>query len=140
MKRGCWFLCNCRACIHQLLHFFFFFSPFTVLTVTTLSVFNPALVSVEPKGNKKQFWPLLIQLAFFLHQPAVCVSVVGSPVGAPNKGETNISNVTLLIFSPLSLFVFLQYWHKRCFSCEVCKMTLNMKNYKGFEKRPYCNA
>ncbi|XP_036944236.1 LIM and SH3 domain protein 1 isoform X2 [Acanthopagrus latus] len=33
-----------------------------------------------------------------------------------------------------------KYWHKRCFSCEVCKMTLNMKNYKGFEKRPYCNA
>uniref|UniRef100_A0A8C6KJL2 LIM and SH3 domain protein 1 n=1 Tax=Nothobranchius furzeri TaxID=105023 RepID=A0A8C6KJL2_NOTFU len=32
------------------------------------------------------------------------------------------------------------YWHKGCFSCEVCKMTLNMKNYKGFEKRPYCNA
>ncbi|XP_047183983.1 LIM and SH3 domain protein 1 isoform X2 [Scophthalmus maximus] len=31
-------------------------------------------------------------------------------------------------------------WHKRCFSCEVCKMTLNMKNYKGFDKRPYCNA
>ncbi|XP_066554484.1 LIM and SH3 domain protein 1 isoform X2 [Amia ocellicauda] len=31
-------------------------------------------------------------------------------------------------------------WHKACFSCEVCKMTLNMKNYKGFEKRPYCNA
>ncbi|XP_029996872.1 LIM and SH3 domain protein 1 isoform X1 [Sphaeramia orbicularis] len=33
-----------------------------------------------------------------------------------------------------------KYWHKACFSCEVCKMTLNMKNYKGFEKRPYCNA
>ncbi|XDV13385.1 hypothetical protein PO909_001801 [Leuciscus waleckii] len=33
-----------------------------------------------------------------------------------------------------------EYWHKGCFSCEVCKMTLNMKNYKGFEKRPYCNA
>uniref|UniRef100_W5N584 LIM and SH3 domain protein 1 n=1 Tax=Lepisosteus oculatus TaxID=7918 RepID=W5N584_LEPOC len=31
-------------------------------------------------------------------------------------------------------------WHKACFSCEVCKMTLNMKNYKGFEKKPYCNA
>ncbi|XP_056871544.1 LIM and SH3 domain protein 1-like [Takifugu flavidus] len=31
-------------------------------------------------------------------------------------------------------------WHRGCFSCEVCKMTLNMKNYKGFEKRPYCNA
>ncbi|KAM9392611.1 LIM and SH3 domain protein 1-like [Pholidichthys leucotaenia] len=33
-----------------------------------------------------------------------------------------------------------KYWHKGCFTCEVCKMTLNMKNYKGFEKRPYCNA
>uniref|UniRef100_A0A3B5MI33 LIM and SH3 domain protein 1 n=1 Tax=Xiphophorus couchianus TaxID=32473 RepID=A0A3B5MI33_9TELE len=32
------------------------------------------------------------------------------------------------------------YWHKGCFSCEICKMTLNMKNYKGFDKRPYCNA
>ncbi|KPP58380.1 LIM and SH3 domain protein 1-like [Scleropages formosus] len=34
----------------------------------------------------------------------------------------------------------LQFWHKGCFSCEVCKMTLNMKNYKGFEKKPYCSA
>ncbi|KAL4617717.1 LIM and SH3 domain protein 1-like [Arapaima gigas] len=33
-----------------------------------------------------------------------------------------------------------KFWHKGCFSCEVCKMTLNMKNYKGFEKKPYCNA
>ncbi|KAF5889675.1 LIM and SH3 domain protein 1-like, partial [Clarias magur] len=32
-----------------------------------------------------------------------------------------------------------KYWHKLCFSCEVCKMTLNMKNYKGFEKKPYCS-
>ncbi|KAI5097222.1 LIM and SH3 domain protein 1, partial [Silurus meridionalis] len=32
------------------------------------------------------------------------------------------------------------FWHKGCFSCEVCKMTLNMKNYKGFDKKPYCNA
>uniref|UniRef100_W5ULZ9 LIM and SH3 domain protein 1 n=1 Tax=Ictalurus punctatus TaxID=7998 RepID=W5ULZ9_ICTPU len=31
-----------------------------------------------------------------------------------------------------------KYWHKGCFSCEVCKMTLNMKNYKGFDKKPYC--
>ncbi|XP_056262597.1 LIM and SH3 domain protein 1 [Pseudoliparis swirei] len=33
-----------------------------------------------------------------------------------------------------------KFWHKGCFSCEVCKMTLNMKNYKGFGKKPYCNA
>ncbi|XP_078385492.1 LIM and SH3 domain protein 1 isoform X1 [Cetorhinus maximus] len=31
-------------------------------------------------------------------------------------------------------------WHKACFQCEVCKMTLNMKNYKGYDKKPYCNA
>ncbi|RMC01381.1 hypothetical protein DUI87_21819 [Hirundo rustica rustica] len=28
----------------------------------------------------------------------------------------------------------------RVFHCETCKMTLNMKNYKGYEKKPYCNA
>ncbi|MED6244110.1 hypothetical protein ATANTOWER_020492 [Ataeniobius toweri] len=33
-----------------------------------------------------------------------------------------------------------QNWHKGCFHCEVCKMTLNMKNYKGYDKKPYCNA
>ncbi|XP_053197925.1 LIM zinc-binding domain-containing Nebulette-like [Scomber japonicus] len=32
-----------------------------------------------------------------------------------------------------------KYWHKGCFSCEVCKMALSMNNYKGFEKRPYCS-
>uniref|UniRef100_A0A0B7B8F0 LIM zinc-binding domain-containing protein n=1 Tax=Arion vulgaris TaxID=1028688 RepID=A0A0B7B8F0_9EUPU len=31
-------------------------------------------------------------------------------------------------------------WHKSCFKCEVCGMTLNMKNYKGYDKIPYCNA
>ncbi|XP_070175397.1 LIM and SH3 domain protein F42H10.3-like isoform X2 [Littorina saxatilis] len=31
-------------------------------------------------------------------------------------------------------------WHKACFKCESCGMTLNMKNYKGYEKLPYCNA
>lgn len=31
-------------------------------------------------------------------------------------------------------------WHKTCFKCQVCNMTLNMKNYKGFDKLPYCGA
>ncbi|XP_020773952.1 LIM zinc-binding domain-containing Nebulette-like isoform X1 [Boleophthalmus pectinirostris] len=32
-----------------------------------------------------------------------------------------------------------KFWHKGCFSCEVCKMALSMSNYKGFEKKPYCS-
>ncbi|XP_057682092.1 LIM and SH3 domain protein 1-like [Corythoichthys intestinalis] len=32
-----------------------------------------------------------------------------------------------------------KYWHKGCFSCDVCKMALSMNNYKGFNKRPYCS-
>uniref|UniRef100_A0A8R1DHA6 LIM zinc-binding domain-containing protein n=1 Tax=Caenorhabditis japonica TaxID=281687 RepID=A0A8R1DHA6_CAEJA len=30
-------------------------------------------------------------------------------------------------------------WHKQCFKCTVCGMTLSMKNYKGYDKMPYCN-
>ncbi|VDK50695.1 unnamed protein product [Anisakis simplex] len=29
-------------------------------------------------------------------------------------------------------------WHKQCFKCTVCGMTLNMKNYKGYNRMPYC--
>ncbi|KAM7358601.1 LIM and SH3 domain protein Lasp isoform 3-T10 [Cochliomyia hominivorax] len=31
-------------------------------------------------------------------------------------------------------------WHKTCFKCTECGMTLNMKTYKGFNKLPYCEA
>ncbi|XP_075748272.1 LIM and SH3 domain protein Lasp isoform X4 [Rhipicephalus microplus] len=31
-------------------------------------------------------------------------------------------------------------WHKGCFKCQECNMTLNMKTYKGFNKLPYCSA
>lgn len=31
-------------------------------------------------------------------------------------------------------------WHKACFKCGECGMVLNMKNYKGYNKIPYCNA
>ncbi|UMM23233.1 hypothetical protein L5515_004055 [Caenorhabditis briggsae] len=30
-------------------------------------------------------------------------------------------------------------WHKGCFKCTVCGMTLSMKNYKGYDKKPYCD-
>ncbi|KAH0507661.1 LIM and SH3 domain protein 1 [Microtus ochrogaster] len=32
-----------------------------------------------------------------------------------------------------------KFWHKAYFHCEIYKMTLNMKNYKDYEKKPYCN-
>jgi len=31
-------------------------------------------------------------------------------------------------------------WHKGCFNCETCRMTLSMKTYKGYQKLPYCNT
>ncbi|KAG8200699.1 hypothetical protein JTE90_022315 [Oedothorax gibbosus] len=33
-----------------------------------------------------------------------------------------------------------KFWHKQCFKCQECGMTLNMKTYKGYNKQPYCNA
>ncbi|KAK7801138.1 hypothetical protein U0070_020343 [Myodes glareolus] len=32
-----------------------------------------------------------------------------------------------------------KFWHKSCSHCKICQMTLNIKNYKGYEKKPYCN-
>ncbi|CAB3262061.1 unnamed protein product [Arctia plantaginis] len=31
-------------------------------------------------------------------------------------------------------------WHKGCFKCQECSMTLNMRTYKGYGKLPYCEA
>lgn len=45
---------------------------------------------------------------------------------------------TRMVFHQFWLSSSLQYWHKGCFSCEVCKMALSMTTYKGFEKKPYC--
>jgi len=33
-----------------------------------------------------------------------------------------------------------KFWHKLCFKCWECGMPLTMKNYKGYEKKPYCSA
>lgn len=31
-------------------------------------------------------------------------------------------------------------WHRHCFKCTECGMTLTLKTYKGYNKQPYCNA
>ena len=31
-------------------------------------------------------------------------------------------------------------WHKACFTCETCNLKLTMKNYKGYNKLPYCQV
>ncbi|CAH4039074.1 LIM and SH3 domain protein Lasp isoform X1 [Pieris brassicae] len=31
-------------------------------------------------------------------------------------------------------------WHKGCFKCQECGMTLNMRTYKGYGKLPYCES
>ncbi|TGZ64722.1 hypothetical protein CRM22_006237 [Opisthorchis felineus] len=33
-----------------------------------------------------------------------------------------------------------QVWHRKCFRCEKCGMALNMQNYRGYDKKPYCSA
>eukprot|EP01027_Heterolobosea_sp_BB2_P013891 GEZU01019992.1.p1 GENE.GEZU01019992.1~~GEZU01019992.1.p1 ORF type:complete len:131 (-),score=25.36 GEZU01019992.1:73-465(-) len=31
-------------------------------------------------------------------------------------------------------------WHKSCFKCTTCNMTLNAKNFESYNKMPYCRA
>ncbi|CAF2502488.1 unnamed protein product [Rotaria sp. Silwood2] len=33
-----------------------------------------------------------------------------------------------------------KFWHKGCLKCTACGMTLNVKNAKGYDRMPYCNA
>ncbi|XP_034050643.1 LIM and SH3 domain protein 1-like isoform X2 [Thalassophryne amazonica] len=58
------------------------------------------------------------------------------PCGRCNKPVYPTEKINCLDKIPFSFCT--QYWHKGCFSCEVCKMALSMNNYKGFEKKPYC--
>ena len=38
------------------------------------------------------------------------------------------------------LAILNQTWHKWCFKCQVCNMTLTMKNYAATGGKPYCKA
>ena len=40
----------------------------------------------------------------------------------------------------INVYILFQIWHKACFKCQECNMTLSMRNYKGFDKLPYCGA
>ena len=40
----------------------------------------------------------------------------------------------------LRMLKYFQYWHKGCFKCETCSLTLSLKTYKGYNKLPYCNV
>ncbi|VDI70208.1 Hypothetical predicted protein [Mytilus galloprovincialis] len=47
---------------------------------------------------------------------------------------------TKIVYPTEKLNCLDKIWHKGCFKCQSCNMTLNMKNYKGYNKFPYCNA
>lgn len=87
-------------------------------------------------------WGGLLQLvtpqAFLLPTPPLpgCLLGAGWKCGGPSEPVVPAS----LVSDGCPPGLHLQFWHKSCFHCETCKMTLNMKNYKGYEKKPYCNA
>lgn len=66
-------------------------------------------------------------------------SQLKEPLSSNCAGQGHVPSEQQVAGANASL-ICLQFWHKACFHCEICKMTLNMKNYKGYEKKPYCNA
>lgn len=66
---------------------------------------------------------------------------LGRPRPAPHAAmNPNCARCGKIVYPTEKVNCLDKYWHKACFHCETCKMTLNMKNYKGYEKKPYCNA
>ncbi|XP_055325155.1 LIM and SH3 domain protein Lasp isoform X3 [Sitodiplosis mosellana] len=52
----------------------------------------------------------------------------------------NCARCTKIVYPIEELKCLDKTWHKTCFKCHECGMTLNMKTYKGFNKLPYCEA
>jgi len=55
-------------------------------------------------------------------------------LGAPKK----CFKCEKLVYPVEELKCLDKVWHKSCFKCTVCASVLNIKNYKGFDKQPYC--
>ncbi|XP_026736872.1 LIM and SH3 domain protein Lasp, partial [Trichoplusia ni] len=51
-----------------------------------------------------------------------------------------IITLTEIINSKVTYHLKHVVWHKGCFKCQECGMTLNMRTYKGYGKLPYCEA
>ncbi|KFO35111.1 LIM and SH3 domain protein 1 [Fukomys damarensis] len=86
---------------------------------------------------------VLLQISEKKHTPLFLLPVLGFKgwvtlpafvLATKESGKTSIRS------SQPAFQTHVGYWHKGCFHCEVCKMALNMNNYKGYEKKPYCNA
>lgn len=56
--------------------------------------------------------------------------------GAPKK----CAKCDKQVYSIEELKCLDKVWHKGCFKCTVCNTTLNLKNYKGVDKLPYCSV
>ena len=62
----------------------------------------------------------------------------------PTEEIQCLDKVRFLLLRILSDWIdalfFLQFWHKGCLKCSVCGLTLNVKNVKGYDRTPYCQA
>ncbi|ESN95275.1 hypothetical protein HELRODRAFT_179618 [Helobdella robusta] len=57
-----------------------------------------------------------------------------------NNMAKNCGRCNKVVYPAEELKCLDKTWHKMCFKCTECGMQLTLKNYKGFNKLPYCNA
>uniref|UniRef100_A0A1I8HIK9 LIM and SH3 domain protein 1 n=1 Tax=Macrostomum lignano TaxID=282301 RepID=A0A1I8HIK9_9PLAT len=54
--------------------------------------------------------------------------------------ENVCSSCSKAVYSMELLKCMDQAWHRTCFKCQTCGTTLNINNYKAYDKRPYCKV
>ena len=91
-------------------------------TQSLFAIFLPKIIKIG--GNFTKFWQK--QFCTFFWDTVYCFKSIGLCLQGIDMWY--------------GVFVYSQIWHKTCFKCWECGMTLNMKNYKGFDKKPYCSA